>query len=128
MKSFHKVFEEAENKISGVAAAPGIVVATAYLYIKDKLEINHSGIADTDEAMKNFEESLEKSKKELSKILDLAKEKMNDTRVAIFEAQVMILDDPVLINKIKERIVGEKKQPEFIVNDEISKYQQIMIA
>jgi phosphotransferase system enzyme I (PtsI) len=128
MKSFHKVFNEAENKISGVAAAPGIVVANAYLYIKDKLEINHSKVTDTGEALKNFDESLAKSKKELSKILDLAKEKMNDTRIAIFEAQVMILDDPVLIDKIKERITNEKMQPESIVDDEISKYQKIMIG
>ena len=128
MKSFHKVFNEAENKISGVAAAPGIVIANAYLYIKDKLEINHSIVTDIGEALKNFEESLAKSKKELSKILDLAREKMNDTRIAIFEAQVMILDDPVLIDKIRERIDKEKKQPEFIVNDEISRYQDMMIS
>jgi phosphotransferase system enzyme I (PtsI) len=128
MKSFHKVFNEAANKISGVAAAPGIVVANAYLYIKDKLEINHSRVSDIEEALRNFDESLAKSKKELSKILDLAKEKMNDTRIAIFEAQVMILDDPVLINNIKDRISKEKMQPESIVDDEISRYQKIMIG
>jgi phosphotransferase system enzyme I (PtsI) len=127
VKNFHQVFKEAENKIMGVAAAPGIVVANAYLFIKDKLEINNGSISDPDEAMINFEESLGKSKKELAKILDLAKEKMEDTRVAIFEAQMMILDDPVLIGKIRERIVKEKKQPEFIVDDEIYKYQKMMI-
>ena len=128
MKSFHKVFNEAENKISGVAAAPGIIVANAYLYFKDELEINHGIVTNVDEALSNFEESLAKSKKELAKILALAKEKMNDTRISIFEAQVMILDDPVLIKKIKERISNERKQPESIVNDEISKYQEIMIS
>ncbi len=128
MKSFHKVFTEAENKIAGVAAAPGIVVANAYLFIKDKLEVNHGSVISTDEALKDFEESLAKSKKELSKILALAKEKMNDTRVAIFEAQIMILDDPVLIDKIRERIIKEQRLPESIVDDEISKYQKIMLA
>ncbi len=128
MKSFHKVFTEAENKIAGVAAAPGIVVANAYLFIKDKLEVNHGSIINTDDGLKDFEESLAKSKKELSKILSLAKEKMNDTRIAIFEAQIMILDDPVLIDKIRERIVKEQKLPESVVDDEISKYQKIMIA
>ncbi len=128
MKSFHKVFTEAENKIAGVAAAPGIVVANAYLFIKDKLEVNHGSVISTDDALIDFEESLAKSKKELSKILALAKEKMNDTRIAIFEAQIMILDDPVLIDKIRERIVKEQRIPESIVDDEISKYQKIMIA
>jgi len=39
----------------------------------------------------------------------------------------MILDDPILINTINCRIEQEKKQPEFIVDDEISKYQDKMI-
>ena len=38
----------------------------------------------------------------------------------------MILDDPVLIGNILNRIKAEKRQPEYIVNDEISRYQDIM--
>jgi phosphotransferase system enzyme I (PtsI) len=53
---------------------------------------------------------------------------MGGTRVAIFEAQIMILDDPILISNIEKRIKSEKRQPEFIVNDEISKYQQLMVT
>ena len=53
---------------------------------------------------------------------------MEEDRAAIFEAQMMILDDPILIENIIKRIESEKKQPEYIVNDEISKYQQLMIS
>ncbi len=52
---------------------------------------------------------------------------MDDVRAAIFEAQIMILDDPILIENIIKRIEEEKKQPEYIVDDEISKYQAKMI-
>jgi phosphotransferase system enzyme I (PtsI) len=51
---------------------------------------------------------------------------MEETRAAIFEAQVMILDDPILIENIISRIRSEKRQPEYIVHDEISKYQDLM--
>ncbi len=127
MKGFKQIFKEAENKIVGIAAAPGIVIAKAYLFTKEVLEINGGTITDIEEAKCNFEEALNKSKKELNKIFALAKEKMDSTRAAIFEAQLMILDDPVLIKNIESRIEKEKKQPEFIVNDEISKYQQLML-
>jgi len=53
---------------------------------------------------------------------------MGEVRAAIFEAHLMILDDPVLIGNITERIKLEKKFPEFIVDDEISKYQQLMFG
>ncbi len=126
MKGFKEIFKEAENKIFGIAAAPGIVIGKAYLFTKEKLVISDAGITDVEEAIRNFEEALKRSKKELNKIFAFAKEKMESARASIFEAQMMILDDPVLIGQIKNRILKEKKQPEYIVDSEISKYQEMM--
>lgn len=128
MKSFIDVYRSAENKISGIGAAPGIVIGEVYLFTKETLKISKADINDVEEAKKHLHEALEKSKKELSKIFAIAKEKMGPTRAGIFEAQLMILDDPVLIKNIISRIEEEKKQPEYIVHDEISKYQEMMIV
>ena len=127
MKSFKDIYKESTNKISGIAAAPGITIGDAYLFTKEKLDINKSDITDVEEAKKNLQEALEKSKLELNKVFAIAREKMDGVRAAIFEAQLMILDDPILIQTINCRIEQEKKQPEFIVDDEISKYQDKMI-
>lgn len=126
MKSFKKIYKEAENKIAGIAAAPGIVIGKTYLFTKEKLEINDSPITDIDEAKLNLDEALKKSKKELHKVFAIAKEKMEGKRAAIFEAQVMILDDPILLQNLEKRIEQERRQPEYIVHDEISKYQELM--
>ncbi|MCZ6702172.1 MAG: phosphoenolpyruvate--protein phosphotransferase, partial [Ignavibacteria bacterium] len=126
MKSFSDIYRSAENKIAGIAAAPGIVIGEVYIFTKEKLEINDADITDVKEAKKNLLEALEKSKKEFNKIFAIAKEKMGETRAGIFEAQLMILDDQILIGNIIKRIEKEKKQPEFIVDDEISKYQNLM--
>lgn len=127
MKTFRQIIREAENKIPGIAAAPGIVIAKTYLFTKEAIEISAGDIFEVEVAKANLDEALRKSKKELTKVLGIAREKMSATRAAIFEAQMMILDDPVLLGSIKKRIEKEKKLPEFIVNDEISKYQQMMI-
>lgn len=126
MKTFKEVITKAENKIAGIAAAPGIVIGKAYLFSKEKIEISKSPITNVDEALKNFDDALLQSKKEMNKIFNIAKEKMDETRAAIFEAHLMILDDPILIDSIRKRIIEEKIQPEYIVATEISKYQQIM--
>ena len=115
-----------DNIIKGIAAAPGIAIAKAYLYKKEIQEIEEEFIKDVDVAIKSFTDSLEKSKKELNKILLLAVDKMGKNRASIFEAQIMILDDPVLIQTIKDRISKEKRTPCFIVDEEISKYQKMM--
>lgn len=127
MKSFIDVYKNAENKISGIGAAPGIVIGEVYLFTKETLKISKGNITNIEEAKRNLNEALERSKKELTKIFMIAKEKMGPTRAGIFEAQLMILDDPVLIKNIIKRIEEEKKQPEYIVHDEISKYQDMMV-
>lgn len=127
MKLFKDIYQSSENKIAGIAAAPGIVIGEVYLFTKEKLEISKADITDVEEAKTNFHEALERSKKELTKVFEIARDRMGDSRAAIFEAQLMILDDPVLIDNILKRIEDEKKQPEYIVDDEISKYQQLMI-
>jgi phosphotransferase system enzyme I (PtsI) len=127
MKSFKDLYKNSDNKITGIAAAPGIVIGKAYLFSKEKLDINKSPITDIDEAIKNFREALKQSKKELNKIFGIAREKMDEVRAAIFEAQLMILDDPILLQNIEKRISDERVQPEFIVSNEISRYQELMI-
>lgn len=127
MTSFKEIYRTAENKITGIAAAPGIVIGEVYLFTKEKVEISKAGITDIEEAKRNLTEALERSKKELTKIFSIARERMGATRAGIFEAQLMILDDPVLIGNIMKRLEAEKKQPEYIVDDEISRYQDLMV-
>ena len=127
MKSFKDIYLEAPNKVAGIAAAPGIIIGEAYLYTKEKLQISKADIEDIEKAKQDLVEALAKSKKELNKIFTVAREKMDEVRAAIFEAQLMILDDPILLNEIIGRIEHERKSPEYIVDDEISKYQSKMI-
>ena len=127
MKSFQEIYRAAENKIAGIGAAPGIIIGEAYLYTKEKLQISRIDIEDIQKAKQDLTEAIAKSKKELYKIFSIAREKMDEVRAAIFEAQLMILDDPVLLGEIGKRIEIEQKSPEYIVDDEISKYQSKMI-
>ena len=127
MKSFQEIYRAAENKIAGIGAAPGIIIGEAYLYTKEKLQISKADIEDIQKAKKDLTEAIAKSKKELYKIFSIAREKMDEVRAAIFEAQLMILDDPILLVEIENRIERELKSPEYIVDDEISKYQSKMI-
>lgn len=117
---------ESENILKGIAAAPGIAISKAFLYKKEREEIVNDPITDVNDALQNLDTALQQSKKELRKIFSLAVDKLGEKRAAIFEAQIMILDDPILVETIQNRIRNEKRVPEFIVNDEISKYTDLM--
>lgn len=115
-----------KNILKGVAAASGISIGKAYLYEKQIEVIEDEYIDNVDDAIDVFDKALNKSKKELKKIFDLAVDKMGEKRAGIFEAQMMILDDPILIETIKNRIKEEKRSPVFVVDAEISKYQELL--
>lgn len=114
------------NLLKGIAAASGISIGTAFLYEKQVEVVKDEFVDDVDNAIDRLDKSLTKSKKELNKIFNLAVDKMGEQRAGIFEAQMMILDDPVLIGNIKQRIRDEKRSPEYLVDDEISKYQKLL--
>ncbi len=118
---------EKNNVFKGIPAAPGIKIANAFLFKKEIEKVKEETISDVEEAISILNESLAKSKKELLKVFSLAVDKLGRKRAALFEAQIMILDDPVLLDKMRTRIRDEKKNSEFIVKDEFSKYQNLMV-
>lgn len=122
------MLNEKNNILKGIAAAPGIAISKAYMYTREQEQISSATITDVDEAKQNLDEAFLRSRKELKKIFSLALDKLGERRAGIFEAQIMILDDPILIETLYNRIKNEKKMPEYIVNDEISKYQEMMKA
>lgn len=114
------------NLLIGIPAAPGITIGKAFLFVKEVEEVKPLMVDNVDEAIFNLEEAIKKSKKELDKIFNIAAERLGTHRASIFEAHMMILDDEILISTIKDRIRNEKLIPEYLVNNEISKYQKLM--
>jgi phosphotransferase system enzyme I (PtsI) len=120
-----------EVVLTGLAASPGIACGTAYLYVKDAHVIdekNLDGAAEVGRELERFEKALNKSSGELKKILSFAQQKVGEAKARILEAQIMVLDDPYLHEGIRRRIREEKKNAEFVVDDEIGKYAKMMLA
>lgn len=120
---------EKEVVLQGVPASPGIAVGTAYLFLKEVPRVEERVLTNGfNEEFERVWRAMEKSSKELNKILLLTKEKIGDAKARILEAYIMVLEDQVLIGSLKKRIVNEKKNGEFIVSDEIGRYANRMLA
>lgn len=115
-----------KKHLKGIAAASGIAIGTALIYEKEIELVDDEKNHNSEDAIETLEKAIKKSKKELNKIFDMAVDKMGEKRAGIFEAQIMILDDPILLENIKKRILHENQSPEFAVSQEISKYQEIL--
>jgi phosphotransferase system enzyme I (PtsI) len=118
-----------EVVLQGIAAAPGIAKGRAYLYSKHVPKVPERTILPDDVAgeIERLHHAVVRSQKELSKIVSYAEQKLGQGKSKIFEAQIMILNDPLLFGAIETRIRNECKNAEFIINDEINKYQRLML-
>jgi phosphotransferase system enzyme I (PtsI) len=119
---------DSNKVIEGIPASPGIAIGVALKYEKLKPKITKKELkeAEVEAEVERFLRAVERSKNELDKILKLAIEKLGLEGAQIFEAQILMLGDKTIIDKITERIKTEKLNAEFIVNDEIEKYIKFM--
>jgi phosphotransferase system enzyme I (PtsI) len=119
-----------EIMLKGIAAAPGIAIGPAYSYSKHIPRVEMKSIAseEVQTEIGRLRTANARAEKELQKILRFAEMKLGPESAKIFEAQVMILGDTILMGTIEQRITKELKNAEYIVADEISKYRQLMMA
>jgi phosphotransferase system enzyme I (PtsI) len=119
-----------EKILRGVAASPGIAMGVAHLFVKEiprveRWPINAKEIPAEQERLRR---AIEKSSKELQKILVFAQQKVGEAKAKVFEAQIMVLNDEYLIDAVCARIDSEKLNAEFLVSDEIGRYAKMMLA
>jgi len=116
--------------LKGIAAAPGIAFGPAYVYSKQVPVVREKSLTpdEVPVEIQRLRTANARADKELQKIHAFAEQKLGAQNAKIFEAQIMILADEILMGEIEKRITRELKNAEFIVADEISKYKRLMLA
>ncbi len=122
---------ETKNEIvlHGIPASPGIVIGKAYVFAKQAPRVEEKSIteAEVDLELERLQHAIDRSERELQKVLQLTEQKVGSQKAKIFEAQIMILADAVLFGTIRKRVQKDLKSAEYVVHREISRYQQMMM-
>ncbi|UXS43657.1 phosphoenolpyruvate--protein phosphotransferase [Staphylococcus delphini] len=95
------------NIIKGIAASDGVAIAKAYLLVEPDLSFSNEKTDNPEAEVQKFNEALNNSKIELTKIRNHAEEQLGADKAAIFDAHLLVLDDPELIQPIEEKIKNE---------------------
>ncbi len=112
---------EEEILLHGVGASAGIAIGKALLMKKDGIVVEEKTVDDPSVELERLQKAIERSAREVEKIRHTAMEKIGSDQARIFEAQLLILSDPVFFEGIKKKITRNKKNAEFIVSSEFSK-------
>jgi len=113
--------EMEEIQLRGIAASPGIAIGNAVLLKKDGVVVEEKNVEEPEFELERLEKSIERSRGELEKVYRTALEKVGGENAMIFEAQLLMISDPVFVEEIRKRISAQKKNAEFVVADEFAK-------
>ncbi|WP_338469985.1 phosphoenolpyruvate--protein phosphotransferase [Niallia sp. XMNu-256] len=98
--------------LKGIAASSGIAIAKAYRLVEPDLSFKKTEVADTDQEIKRLHDALATSKAELEAIRDKANVELGEDKGAIFEAHLLIANDPEMITPIEDKVKTEKVNAE----------------
>lgn len=114
----------------GIPASPGIAIGPVLIFHKAAQLVFEKLLQpqEIEQEINKLQEAVDRSKKELKKILDFAATKLGGDEGKVLEAQLLILEDTILFDTIYLRIKTELKNASFIVHDEIEKYHRLMAS
>ncbi|KPH78771.1 MULTISPECIES: phosphoenolpyruvate--protein phosphotransferase [Bacillaceae] len=90
--------------INGIAASSGIAIAKAYQLVTPDLSFEKKTIDNPSVEIERLNQALETSKSELERIKEHTKNSLGDEHAEIFSAHLLILNDPEMINPMKDKI------------------------
>jgi len=108
---------ESMESIHGIAASSGIAIAKAYHLETPDLTYEKKSIENSEGEIKRLDDALAVSKTELDKIRDHTKKELGDEYAEIFSAHLLVLEDPELINPIKDKITNEQVNAEVALDE-----------
>lgn len=116
------------NYINGIAASDGVAIAKAYLLVEPDLSYDSEKIQDVDAEIAKFHNAIETSKVELTKIRNNAEKNLGADKAAIFDAHLLVLDDPELIQPIEDKIKNEQVNAPTALSDVTGQFITIFEA
>ncbi len=121
-----------EKIYKGLAASKGISIGVPFVYRAEvpnyNVDFSSAEVVFPEKEISDYEGAVTHSVKELNKIFNLAKEKLEEKNLQIFEAQLSFLSDSFFHSKVKERISQECKPAYRVFKEEILILENAIVA
>ena len=101
----------------GTGASPGIALGKALVIEHSELVIEKKTIENIDKEIQKIESAVKVSKEELTKVKEKALAELGEHEAEIFEAHLLVLEDPELIGSAISKIRDEKVNADYALNE-----------
>lgn len=101
--------------LKGIAASPGIVIAKTFRVASNSVQPQKTEIQDIEQEWQRFVTSCKSVKQDLGELHLQTLEKLGSQKAEIFEAHLMLLEDPEFLEQIQDKIQDEHLNAEVAV-------------
>jgi len=114
--------------LKGIPAAPGVAIGRAHLLDSEEFIVPSRKIKkkDIQEEITKFNEALAKTREQLSGIKNSIEREMGSEHAEIFNAHLLVIEDPILINDVISKIKKELLSVECVFLAVMKKYISVL--
>lgn len=105
------------TQLTGIAASDGIAIAKAYRFVQPDLTFAKTTVPDIEAEQQRLTAALTKAEQELAVIQQQTLKKFSAEEAAIFEAHLLVVNDPELIGPINQKIADEAVNAEYALHE-----------
>jgi phosphocarrier protein FPr len=93
------------GELSGIAASPGVAIAPVVHYEPAPVTVTEYHVNDPEAEWQRLQLAIHTAQQEIQTIFSQATLQIGDTEAAIFDAHLLFLEDPVLLETVQQRIM-----------------------
>ena len=111
-----------ESKLLGIAVSGGIAFGKAYIVGEVDLSYEAYSTVQAEKELSRLHCALSQAEKDLQQIREKVQQEQGIANATIFDAQILVLHDPELMQTIKDKIFEEKRTAESALDEATSFY------
>ncbi|MBE9004511.1 phosphoenolpyruvate--protein phosphotransferase [Fortiea sp. LEGE XX443] len=101
----HQVTSATHGELLGIAASPGVAIAPVVYYQPAPMTVTQYHVHDPEAEWQRLQSAIHTAQQEIQTIFSQASLQIGDTEAAIFDAHLLFLEDPVLLETVQQRIM-----------------------
>lgn len=115
------------SELTGIAASPGIAIAPVVHFQSTPVHFTEYHVENVEVEWQRLQTAIQIAKQEIQTLLFEASIQIGDAEAAIFDAHLLFLQDPVLLEAVHQRIVEQRLNAEAawqsVVNEVAHSYR-----
>ncbi len=116
----------ADKRLVGISASPGIAIGPMILYQRAPVKVSEQQISDPAAEWARLQQAIQQAQREIRALHEQAASQVGDYEASIFEAHLLFLADPALVEATRQRIfektINAEAAWQAIVNDTVATY------